>query len=672
MIVTGREHRSPAPARRRMLQLLLGGLVVLFGLLFTAAPASAHAVLLRTAPTAGTILDSAPTEVKLTFNEPVDIRLGRLTVVDPKGKSAVRGKARRSGPDVTIPLRAGLGRGTYVVSYRVVSADGHPVSGGYTFSILVPSAQSSQVTTGGGSADVDPLVRGIQSAGRYAAYAGAALLAGPLVFLVLLWPRRFELTGPRRLAWTGWGLLFGGTLVALLLQAPYSTGGSLTDVSGSDVLNTLQSGVGKALAFRLGCLIAGTVVVARITRAVEMTLSDKIVACMLAVATLLTWPFAGHAVASPAPLLSVPSDALHVAAMSIWLGGLVMLLRYLLPRANEAELGAIMPIWSRWAMYAVVALAFTGTIQALLELGSFGALVTTLYGQLVVAKIIGLGLVVLAASFARSWVRHRYVLPVAHAFAAEEGHTSTRKGMATQDGSAVSDTTVDETTAADSVLADADVDDADVDDGVLAVGGLNVGRDEADEDEAGEYAEDGKSAAVRNGQPIGRVAGLHAAEPDEIDEAAAVDTWRLRRAVVAEILIAALVLVVATALVQTTPGRNARASAASQQNLPYSATAKTSLFELGVDIAPAARGNNTVHLTAFSSTGQPVKVLEWKATATNQKVGIGPVTINLLVISDNHAVGEVQLPVAGDWTFSFTGRTSDINQETVKETVRIN
>src|SRR6185312_14217662 len=86
---------------------------------------------------------------------------------------------------------------------------------------------------------------------------------------------------------------------------------------------------------------------------------------IVGVVGLATWPASGHPVASPVPVLSLVVDLTHLAAMSVWLGGLAMLAAVLLPRANTRELAAIVPVWSRWAQLAVATLLATGLVQSL-------------------------------------------------------------------------------------------------------------------------------------------------------------------------------------------------------------------------------------------------------------------------------------------------------------------
>jgi copper transport protein len=487
------------------------------------------------------------------------------------------------------------------VSYRVVSSDGHPIAGGFSFSIEAPSTQAGPVERDA-AAQVDPWVRGTQSVGRFATYAGAALLAGPLVLLLALWPRRLATDGARRLAWTGWWLLTGGTAVTFLLQEPYASGASLPGITASGIADTAGTLVGRALLARIAILLAAVPVIRRITggRGTRLGPADTVLAVLVTGAALLTFPYAGHAGSSPARLLTVPAGAVHVAAMAFWLGGLVVLGRYLLPRSDPRELAAILPVWSRWAAYAVVALVASGGVAALIEVGSLAALTGTTYGRLVVAKVVWLGAILVVAASARGWVRQRFALPVAHALA-------------------------------DPPPAE----------------------------------EDGRSAGDAVGETPADVAEER---PDETRDDASLGAT-LRRRVAIELALATVVVGLATALVQVTPGRAAEDPAEAQQ-LPHTATVRAGVIDLQVDLDPAAAGNNSLHLTAYDAAGAPLTVLEWTAEAARPDQGV-QLDVALLPIADNHAVGEVALPSAGDWRFTFTLRTSDIDAETVTHTIRV-
>lgn len=525
----------------------------LFIAVLPASPAQAHAVLLRSDPAAGTVIPQAPSAVSLTFNEPVSpVRTG-ITVLAPDGAAVQRGKAERTdgGRQLRTDLRKNLDNGTYLVSYRLVSADGHPISGGYTFSVGHPSTAPTLDDDPG----TDPVVRGALSVGRYATYVGAALLTGAVAMILLLWPRRLPTTVPRQLGWLGWWALIAGTVVWLWAEVPYVWGGSLTSLESEAISDTLQSTVGTAGLVRLGLLLAAFPLLRRVLRGDELGRVGTTSLVLLGVAAALTWPFSGHSANSPANLLSVPADAIHLGAMAFWLGGLLVLLTATLRQANQDELAVILPTWSRWALLALALVVFTGTIEGLLQLGSLRSLVDSTYGWLLVAKVAGVAVIIVIAAVARRWAR--------------------RAGV----------------------------------------------------------------------------------------------TVTLRRAILAEVFTAAVVLGVATALTQTPPTQ--ATSDQQRGDVPFTASVTTDDLIVQIDLDPARRGPNSVHVTSVDDRGRTVEVVEWKATAALPSRDIAPTEISLLPIDAGHASGEVYLAAAGEWEFRFTLRTSDVDQVTVKQLIPV-
>ncbi|WTY48039.1 copper resistance protein CopC/CopD [Micromonospora sp. NBC_01412] len=547
------------PPRRRLARVgaLAGLLVTVVALLLApATPASAHAVLVSSSPAASAVVPGGPAEVVLTFSEPVRKVAGKIRVIAPDGARADRGEPTFESTVVTVPVDPSAGRGTYLVSYRVISADSHPVSGAFTYSVGAPSTPPTDT---GSDNRADPVVENGVKVAKYLGYAGLLLLVGPALVLGALWPRRLSRRGPARLAWTGLGLLVFATLAELWLQVPYTAGGGLFDVTGAGLGDVLGSTYGATHLVRLG-LLAAAAFLLRPLFAGPVGRTDGVILAILGGAALFTWPLAGHPAASPAPAVSVVVDAVHLGSMAVWLGGLVMLGGFLLRRADERELGAILPIWSRWAALAVAALLLAGTVQALIEVATPTALVDTMYGRLVLAKIVLFVLVLGVAAYSRALVRRR--------------------------------------TAA--------------------------------------------------GRPT-----------------------PVRRAVWAELAITAVVLAVSATLVQTPPARTAGADVAGTQAGLFTTTLSSPLYSLQVEMAPAARGNNSLHLYAYTLDNRPQPVEEWKATAALPAAGIEPIEILLLPLTDNHATGEINLPAAGEWQLRFTVRTTDIDQATVSATVSI-
>ena len=532
-----------------------GLLLVLLG---PASPASAHAALVGSDPADGAIVPNPPSQITLTFSESVQLIPAKMQVLGPDGSRADRGDPSVAGKTVTIPLRPGGGRGTYLASYRVISADSHPVGGSLSYSVGAPSTPPVATVD---DTRIDPVVRALIPLGKYLGYAGLVLLVGPVLVLALLWPRRLSRRAPARLVYAGVGLVLASTVLALWLQAPYSLGVGLFDVRAGDLQDVLASTFGAVLLVRLGVILAAAILLRPLLRGSGgESRTDLAMLGVLGVAALATWPLTGHPTASPVPGVSVVIDAIHLGAMSVWLGGLVMLVAFLLPRADERELGAILPIWSRWAATAVGALLFAGVVQALIEVESLRGLVSSTYGILILVKA-GLAAAVLSvAAYSRRLVRSR-------------------------------------------------------------------------------VAETGPR--------------------------------RLRRLVTVELAITAVVLGVTAALVQLSPPRTAQAAETAATTNSVTRTLTNSTTALQVDIYPATVGNNSLHLYAYTPDNKPLRVVEWTATAALPAKGIEPIKVPLLRITDFHAIGDIALPAAGDWTFTFTVRTSDIDESTLSMTAKI-
>jgi copper transport protein len=129
--------RPLSPAARRIA--LLGMLAVLLSLLF-AAPAAAHAELVNISPANGAQLKTPPTQVQMTFTESVNLIDGGIRLVDEVGRTVPTSDPTVAGRIVTWPMPADLPDGAYVITWRVVSADGHPVGGASSFGVGTAAA----------------------------------------------------------------------------------------------------------------------------------------------------------------------------------------------------------------------------------------------------------------------------------------------------------------------------------------------------------------------------------------------------------------------------------------------------------------------------------------------------------------------------------------------------
>ncbi|WP_432830355.1 copper resistance protein CopC [Dactylosporangium sp. CA-092794] len=362
-------------------------------------PASAHAVLTQAEPQPGAVVAAVPPVVVLRFNESVRVVPGKSQVVGPDGKRLSTGDPEASDGALSFRLR-GTDRptGTYVVSYRVISGDSHPVSGSFTFSVGAPSASAPQAVVIG----TNPVVAAAVPAAKYVGYLGLVLLIGAAVMLALWYPRRLSRRGPLRMARAGVAAVAASALGALWLQAPAASGAAVLDVSPVELREVLLSEFGLVLVGRLAALAAVAVLLGGLRRRPGRRRGALLVAA--AVAGLVTWPLSGHPVASPHAALLVAADVVHLAAMGWWIGGLACLWALLLRRADPRELRLILPSWSRWAMAAVYWLVVAGLVQAVVQVGGWAEITGSTYGRVILLKA-GLVAVVLGVA----WFSRRLV-----------------------------------------------------------------------------------------------------------------------------------------------------------------------------------------------------------------------------------------------------------------------
>jgi copper transport protein len=441
------------------LALALAGLVAAVA----AGPASAHALLEATTPERGAALDAAPRQVVLRFSEPVEIQFGAVRVYDAAGAQVQEGDAFHPGGDdsaVAVRLRGGLSDGAYTTTYRVISADSHPISGGFVFGVG-DGAAASGVTVGEllDDAGSGPVTSVAFAATRALQFAAIALAVGALAVLLLVWlPALVALAAPgaawgpasdafaarwRRLL-IGAGLLgLASALVALPLQAATAGGSTFWDGLG-EVGAVLDTRFGTV--WGIGALAWLAVVVLAVARratapaARPATVGAAGLAVprsgpwLAALALPLGWlvllpALGGHASVQEPVAVLLPANVLHVVAASAWIGGIATLVvalpaatRLLEPADRTRLLSGAVGRFSTLALVSVAALLTGGILQSLLELGAVDDLIDTAYGRAIVVKSVLVALLLCIGA----WNRGR-TLP---ALAARAGESPGRPGVA--------------------------------------------------------------------------------------------------------------------------------------------------------------------------------------------------------------------------------------------------
>lgn len=381
------------PVRRARFTTVLSGLL----LLLVAWPAAAfgHASPIGSMPADGQVLTSAPTELTVTFTEPVTVAGTGNAVLDATGAPE---KAAFSVQDAVLTIRPErpLAAGTHVVTWRVVSADSHPVTGGFTFAVGQATPGAIDVPTSQAQRELG-IARAVVEALRY---AGALGLAGLVVFCAFIVPasvRRDEVVErrTRHAAWWFGALAVAAAVVLAPLTAVWESGESLAAVGQiASWRNGLTSSAGVAAA-----LVAAGAALALWGRSRASAVASGAGAAVL-VSSLLT---VGHTRSYGPPWLVLSADLVHVSAGALWWGGLVGL-GIVLAAGSALRVPVRAAAVARFSVVAgisVVALAVAGAVLYWRIAGSWSGLWESGYGRAVLVKVLLLLPVLVLAAWNR-------------------------------------------------------------------------------------------------------------------------------------------------------------------------------------------------------------------------------------------------------------------------------
>ena len=372
---------------RKLLARLAFVVVALLTVLAPAQHASAHAILLTSAPAPSAVLDQSPTEIALFFNEFVDTVFGKIRILDSSGNDVQTVKPIRDASNQSI-VRAPISPlepGTYVVIWRVASADSHPVQGSFSFQIGNTSADVSAIRNGQllerhGLARLFDVI-------RWVTYLGIVLLIGGIGLLQAV---RTDRLSPRSTLalMGGWAFAAIGTLEGLVAYGPHISGYKIYKAVDLSLLSeTLTTQYGKMQLARLVLLgVIGALITVIQFRG---TWWWKIGAWASLVGVTLTLSLAGHPVATNPVVLSVGLDMLHVLAVSLWVGPLLIIVydRNMWLATDESTSAPSLQWFSRTAGFAVPVIVLTGTLQAWLMLDGFGQILDSRYGRTLIVKV---------------------------------------------------------------------------------------------------------------------------------------------------------------------------------------------------------------------------------------------------------------------------------------------
>jgi copper transport protein len=376
--------------------------------------ASAHAYLVKTVPAASVILEAPPQNIQLTYDEAVEPRLAIISVTDAGGHQETTGPVHRSPADpdtLVVPLRSHLPEGWYLIFWRAISVDGHPVEGAFTYAVGPSPGPAPQFRVPNISATaVTPQLL----IARWLMFVAVMAAVGLLVMrLLTARPVVREVEGVTlRMLSVAFAVAAIVGLIAIPVYLDFSTANdTLRSVFDLPALVPLfrVTAFGRAIVdlevcFALFC-VAGAVAVwvDRPDRA-RRSIAELIALCgaLLAAAAVLIVPgAAGHAAQTSPRGLTLLFDWLHMVSGSVWLGGLVGLLVLwfsVSARERVAALSVCVPRFSKVAVASVVVLGASGVGEAINHMPAVNALWETSYGQAILVKAGLLGGALLIAS----------------------------------------------------------------------------------------------------------------------------------------------------------------------------------------------------------------------------------------------------------------------------------
>ncbi len=678
--------------RRRLGPVLAGVMIIAVGLLAFAAPAFAHAQLLGTSPASGVVLASPPGQVVLTFGEPVEAAPDAIEVFGANGHQVRTGPVGHPGGrgeqvGVTLPSAT---KGTYVVSWRVISADTHPVQGAFTFSVGAPSAGA-----GVGSLEQHLLASrhpsrtlGVLTGALRTVILLAVIVAVGGASLLVAWPMGVRVRTVRNSIVAAASVAAVATVAAVLAQGPYDAGRALGDAFQSNVLSpVLHSSFGTGAGLRIAgalVMLVGIGAVGRSGRDAEPTHgsgeaaigaglapgagpppgegSDAktgvgvpagarpgdrtgrsglagvpawLLATLVGAAALVvSLSLSGHAVTGRWEPLGFIADLVHVSAAAVWVGGLLVLATVLLrtrPGIEPDELEGVVRRFSATAVVAVAAIVGSGVFQAWRQVGSWNQLTETDYGTVLLLKVTLMVAAVEAGWFSRRWVNSRFQ-PV--------GATGPEAGE-----------TVSEVAVAEGARTTA------------AGPGRGPGPGPGPAALAVRPGPDPGAAAAAGDHPGAR--GLP--RPALADPAGAVRSGgrgptasRFRRWLAFEAAIGIGIVALTGVLVDTVPPQGERVAATARAYTGRTLVARDYL--LSVAVYPLVPGTVHVAIQLTNRATVPVDAFQVTAQMRLPARNIGPLAVTLQRQATGSWVGETELPLPGRWQLMVAVLTDPITQ----------
>lgn len=577
---------------------LLVVLGLIIGVLAVAQPVvSAHASVVQISPEADSVLGSAPTRVSITFNEPVSATGTGIRVFDPSGRQVAGTDAKVVNSELFAEMPPLPDQGSYTVSWKVISADGHLINGAFLFSIGKPTlTQPLEVADSSG---LPATVKALKVGGALLSWLGLFNLLALVGFTSRAKVMRSRIH-------TSLGFVVVGAAV--------SVAGALLAVDGSvseSVRVTFDTASGKAtFASFVVALVLAIVAAIRVRSAERLRGPGRRVVIALGLLTVAVMGMQGHALGLSPLAVSAVLTPLHILAAIIWLAGLVWI--ELRSRVSTVqELRSDVARRSPYAMVAVAVLTVTGVALFAIRM-PVDELISSQYGLLGSAKI-----VLLAMALVLAWQNRSTMKPVI-----SSGAPRANDPAGSSSGSQMVDSSSGATERSASLAP--------------------VSAPPMSDPSPGS---DRNFVPGPSGDP-GPVVSSVEEVPLESAHRDAVDLRKFKSSLKVETVLVSLALFLGAFLAQTSPPGKSQNPGGGY----FGAKKPFGDGQIELTISPGKRGVNEIHVTALDSIGRLREgVDEMKLSFSLPEKDFGPLEPSLQKIASGHSYTFARIPFGGEW-----------------------
>ena len=371
---------------------------------FGGSPALAHNTFDSSSPFEGETIESSPAQWSITFAKSVPLETFSGEIINGDGiRTQLTNAVHGSSDNIVVVQLPPTLAGAITARWKLVSSDGHVVSGRVAFSVgatttstvaaATPSSSEPETTVDATEEfnNATSVPEAVRWSLRMLGYLAIIFLGGLIFAEIFLAEGALAASAGRRLllmssaAITVVPILQGWIFLAdvdgySFFKAPLNTFDLFSSTPGSMMLTRALTGA----AISYATIVAWP----QLTNTIKERQTIGLIGLYL-----VTLAYTSHSRSQALPLLGIPVDVLHVAASAVWLGGLAVIALTVIPLVDPKNALLTYTRYGRYAQYAVITIVITGVIQTLRLHGvSLSSLFGERHGQILLLKIVAVGL----------------------------------------------------------------------------------------------------------------------------------------------------------------------------------------------------------------------------------------------------------------------------------------